>query len=135
LSFEKKDLVIYRYEKAQDTFETAELLLKENKLSHAVNRYYYAVFHCIQALLVTIDLSSQKHSGVIGFFNRHFVKTGLFDKKYAKIAVHIFEERSDADYEDFRTFSIQEVKDLGEDAADFLQAVGKYLSKEWCITS
>jgi len=135
LSFEKKDLVRYRYEKAQDTLEAAELLFKENKLSHAVNRYYYAVFYCIQALLVTIDLSSQKHSGVIGFFNRHFVKSGIFDKKYAKIAVHIFEERNDADYEDFRTFSIQEIKDLGEDAADFLQTVGKFLYKEgWTKT-
>ncbi len=123
-------LVKYRYEKAQDTFDAAEALFAENRLRHAVNRYYYAVFYAIQALLATIELESRRHSGTIALFNKHFVKTGIFGKKYAKIVMNLFDERSDADYEDFKVFQGQEVEDLREDVASFLKAVGKYLSKE-----
>ncbi len=46
--------------------------------------------------------------------------------------MNLFDERSDADYEDFKVFQKQEVEDLRGDVSDFLQAVGAYLAeKQW----
>lgn len=128
MNYEEKELVKYRYEKAQDTFDTAEELFFGNRFNHAVNRYYYAVFYAIQALLATTGFETKKHSGAIAGFNKHFVKTGIFDKKYTRFVMHLFEERGDADYKDFKVFQRPEVEDLRMDVADFLQAVGKYLA-------
>jgi len=132
LNPERKALVKYRYEKSQNTFNVAETLFNADQYSHAVNRYYYAVFYAIRALLATVELESRKHSGTIALFNKRFVKTGLFAKKYSEVVRYCFEERSDADYEDFRVFEKQEVEDLSADVASFLQAVGEYLAKtQW----
>ncbi|MFQ5646562.1 MAG: HEPN domain-containing protein [bacterium] len=125
-------MVKYRYEKAQDTLDAAKALFTENRFNHAVNRYYYAAFYAIQSLLATLELESRKHSGSISLFNKHFVKSGIFDKKYARISMNLFDERNDADYQDFKVFSKQEVDNLRSGVNDFLQAVGNYLSeKEW----
>ena len=43
----------------------------------AANRIYYACFYATVALLLTRNLSSLKHSGVMALFNRHFVRGGL----------------------------------------------------------
>ena len=130
MNYEGKILAKYRYEKAIDTFNAAEALFSENRFNHAVNRYYYTVFHAIQALLATIGSKTKKHSGAIAEFNRHFVKTGIFDKNYAKMVKHLFEERGEADYRDFKVFQKQEVEELRADVTGFLQAVRDYLSRE-----
>lgn len=130
MNSERKALIRYRYQKARETLQVAEELRAQNHLSHAVNRYYYAVFYAIQSLLAAISAESRKHSGVIACFNREFVKTGIFDKKYARIVQHLFEERSDADYEDFKVFQKAEVEDLSEEVKAFLPAVEKYLAAE-----
>ena len=91
MNSERADLIRYRYEKARDAFDTAEELFAKNRFNHAVNRYYYAVFYAIQALLATIKSETRKHSGAIALFNKHFVKTGMFDRKFAKMVQHLFE--------------------------------------------
>lgn len=42
-----------------------------------------------------------KHSGVIAFFNQHYVKTGIFPKEASKIIKEASENRERADYLDF----------------------------------
>lgn len=44
---------------------------------------------------------SSKHSGVIAFFNQHYVKTGIFPKEASKIIKEASENRERADYLDF----------------------------------
>jgi hypothetical protein len=36
-----------------------------------------AAFHAARALLATCGLDSRRHSGIIGMFQQHFVKTGI----------------------------------------------------------
>ncbi|HVJ49982.1 HEPN domain-containing protein [Desulfitobacterium sp.] len=38
-----------------------------------INRYYYAAFHAVRALLALKELDSSKHSGVISYFNRFLI--------------------------------------------------------------
>jgi uncharacterized protein (UPF0332 family) len=70
------DLSAYRLEKAADDLDTAGLMFKNNKLSQSINRSYYSMFHAVRALLALSVLDSKKHTGVISFFNKHYIKPG-----------------------------------------------------------
>lgn len=126
-----KDLVLWRMEKAEKTFQDAELLLEKGSFASAINRFYYAAFYAIRALLATRDLDSPKHSGVISLFNKEFVKTELISKKTSKTITKVFDLRSNADYEDYIQFKYQEVLDVRQNVQDLLDEIGAYLSKEW----
>lgn len=46
-----------------------------------------------------VDFS--KHSAVIAYFQKEYVKAGLFDKKYSKYISQAFQIRNNVDYADF----------------------------------
>lgn len=126
-----KDLVLWRLEKSEKTFQDAELLLERDSFASAINRYYYAAFHAIRALLATRELDSPKHSGVISLFNREFIKTNLLSKKASKTITKVFDLRSNADYEDYIQFEKQEVLSVRENVRELLDEITAYLSREW----
>lgn len=77
----QKELVQYRMQQAEESLDEARFLLGGGKSARSViNRAYYAMFYSVLALLVYEEVSSSKHSGVLSYFNRHFVKGGIFDK-------------------------------------------------------
>ncbi len=82
-----KELAKYRIEKAKDDLEASKLLLNNNLYSQFLNRSYYSIFHAVRAVLAFDQFDSKKHSGVIGYFNQHFINRGIFNKKYSKILV------------------------------------------------
>ena len=73
------DLSKYRYESALDDLDTAKGLLRNGKFKASVNRSYYAIFHALRSVTALDQFDSSKHSGVIAFFNRTYVKEGIFD--------------------------------------------------------
>ena len=74
-------LVHYRLQQAVETLREASLLLDQSAWRGAQNRAYYAMFYAVSALLATRQLGSSKHSGVLGLFDREFVKPGLLPKR------------------------------------------------------
>jgi uncharacterized protein (UPF0332 family) len=103
------DLSRWRLEKAENTFIEGDQLLKLGLHHGAVNRFYYAAFHAARALLATKRLDAAKHSGIISLFNREFVKNRVVSKSASKTLSKLFTLRSEADYDDFRSFSQEEV--------------------------
>ncbi len=77
------DLIKYKLERSAETLEEAKLMLQSSHLFGAANRVYYACFYAVSALLLSKNLSSPKHSGVLSLFNKHFVKTGLIQSNLA----------------------------------------------------
>jgi uncharacterized protein (UPF0332 family)/predicted nucleotidyltransferase len=69
------DLIRYRLNRAKETLEEPQIMFDNGCLYGAANRIYYACFYAVVGLLLTKNLSSSKHSGTIGLFNKHFVKT------------------------------------------------------------
>ena len=63
-----------------------------------MNRAYYAVFYAASAMLLTKGLERRRHSGVIGAFREHFVKSGLIEAQYSNIYGETLVIREDADY-------------------------------------
>lgn len=48
----RKELVVYRLDRANETMQEARLLARENFYNAAVNRLYYSCFYAVQALLL-----------------------------------------------------------------------------------
>ncbi len=107
-----EDLVKWRLEKAESTYQEALILYQANSFSGAVNRFYYAAFHGIRAVLATKGYDAPKHSGVISLFNKHFVKPGYISKHASKVITITFAERSNADYNDYKVFEHSEVESI-----------------------
>ncbi len=117
------DLSTHRLEKARDALKQAELLLQNSGYDGSVNRSYYAVFNAVRALLALVSLDSRKHSGVISFFDRYFVKTGIFDKSYSHIVHAAFDVRQVSDYEDYAVPTLGQARQQAGNAAKLINEV------------
>ena len=93
-----KELVSYRLSRADEALEDARILAREKRWNACVNRLYYACFYAVSALLLCDGLSSSKHSGIRGLFNKQYVKTGQIPKDIARIYNDLFERRQEGDY-------------------------------------
>lgn len=122
-----KELSKYRYSRALEDLENAQMCVREGKYRFALNRSYYAVFHGLRAVNALDEFDSSKHSGVIAHFNQNHVKTGDFPKEASKIIKVVSEMREHADYEDFFTASKEEAEEQIENVITFIKYVEGYL--------
>jgi uncharacterized protein (UPF0332 family) len=65
------DVVQYRLRRSRETLQDARILAHASRWNPCVNRLYYACFYAVSALLIQHGLSSSKHAGIRGLFNRH----------------------------------------------------------------
>lgn len=117
----------YRLEKAKEDLEASELMLKNGKFSQSINRSYYAIFHAVRALLALDKFDSQKHSGIISYFNQHYVKTGKIEIEFSKMLTSAFKIRSDSDYKDFYVVAQEDAELQLENAKKFLKRIQAFL--------
>jgi len=127
----KTELANYRFERALETSDEAELAYQHDKMNLAENRIYYAMFYMVQALSILSDFSTSKHTTLKGWFNKEFIFTRIIETKYYKIYNRAFDKRQEGDYDDFITFDKEEVKEDIETMKEFLENIGTSLEKEW----
>ena len=96
----------------------------------AANRIYYACFYAVTAILLTQNLSSSKHSGVIALFNRHFVKPGLISVDMGKFYSRMFDNRIESDYADWVEVEKQDIKEELARAEEFVSAITVLINKQ-----
>lgn len=77
-----EDLAQYRIKRAWEMLEAAKENLKIGQYKTALNRSYYAVFHAMRAANILRGFDSSKHSGVIAFFTKEFLKTDIWIENY-----------------------------------------------------
>ena len=99
---EKQSLIKYRLERANESLKAAQLLFDNKLLIPAMNRIYYSMFYSVQALLVLDEKAFSKHGQVKGYFNKEFIKPGIFSKEFGKLFNAVFEYRQKF----FRTGSV-----------------------------
>lgn len=107
---QREELIKYRLMRAKETLEDAEILFDNDRWFSTVNRVYYAMFYAVNGLLLTKDLNSSKHSGVLSLFNKEFVNKGIVDKELGRFYNEMFEFRQKADYKDLVKFEGRDVK-------------------------
>ena len=121
------DLVKYRLRQASETLQEAESLYQMSFWRGTINRSYYAMFYAVLALAVLRQQVTSKHSGVIAFFDREFVRTGVFPKELSRSFHRAFESRQTNDYGEIFTVTEEEAKQTLEEAGTFVSAVKNYL--------
>jgi uncharacterized protein (UPF0332 family) len=119
------DLIKYRLQKSKETLNDAKIMVEIATLSSTVNRIYYAMFYAVNALLLSKNFSSSKHSGVRALLNKEFINKGLLDKEMGKFYSKIFEERQEGDYKDFVKFNAEDVKKWLSNAENFIDEIEK----------
>ena len=124
-------LVAYRLTQATETLEEAVFLLEGGKSLRAVtNRAYYCMFYAILALLIDEPFASSKHSGVLSYFNRRFIREGIFPEEIGRSINRAFELRQQGDYRENVELTREQVTPLIEAATTFLEVVKAYMSEK-----
>ena len=127
--YDKKALSTHRLDTAKQNLDSSEALIMMGDFKSSINRSYYAVFHCMRAVLALNGLDFKKHSGVISKFRELYIKTAIFDDKLSDIIVKLFDARNEADYEDFFVISKEETRMQLENAKQFFNAIEAYLHR------
>ena len=122
-------LAKYRIEQAHEALRDAQTLQATGSFRGALNRVYYAAFYAARALLATKELDASKHSGVIALFRKHFVKEGMIEAAIWKILPRSFEERLDADYEDFVEVDAATLGDVTTQVQQFVATCERWLKE------
>jgi uncharacterized protein (UPF0332 family) len=127
----KKALALHRLEQAKDSLDEAEYLFDGNRSSRSVmNRSYYAMFYATLALLIFEPYSSSKHSGILSYFNRKFIKEGLFPEDLGKAFNKAFDLRQRGDYREQVELSYDQVKPFLQLAKQFIDSAISYLEDQ-----
>ena len=124
----QQELARYRVQQAEESLDEARFLLAGGKSARSViNRAYYAMFYAVLALLVYEEFSSSKHSGVLSYFNRRFIKGGVFDKSLGLWLGKAFELRQRVDYRERVEPTQDQATQVLDQADRFVRAVTTYL--------
>lgn len=123
----RKELMNYRLESAKERLNAAKILLTGGSYKDSIGRSYYAMFTAVRALLAKDGIDYSKHAGVISYFQKEYIKTGEFDKKYSKYLSQAFQIRNNTDYSDFFVVSQSDAEEQYGKAEEFLRAIENYL--------
>jgi uncharacterized protein (UPF0332 family) len=120
----------YRLERANEDLMTAQNNQLGGFYKGAVNRSYYAIFHCIRAVNLLDGFDASKHSSVIAHFNRFYVHTGEFDRETYKLIDKAYRIREKCDYSDFYIVSKEDSLMQIEHAKKFIHITEQYLKRK-----
>jgi len=127
-SEKKRELAMYRLAQAEESLAEAQYLFDGEKSPRSViNRVYYSMFYSILALLIFEPYSSSKHSGVLAYFNQHFIKTGLLSENLGRAVNKAFDLRQRADYREQIVIARDQVAPFLDEARSFLNAAKDHL--------
>ena len=119
----RKDVVLYRIERAYTALEQAKLNVEINCLEVIANRLYYAAYYAVSALLIAYQIPAHTHEGNIQQFGLHFVKNGIVSRDMGKFYSQLFEMRLKGDYSDRFGLTDDEVVPKIQPTAAFIKQV------------
>lgn len=88
------DLVQYRIDVAKEKLKSAHILLEAGQYKDSIGRSYYALFSAVRAVLAKDQVDFSKHAGVIAYFQKNYIKTERFERKYSKYLTSAFQIRN-----------------------------------------
>ena len=71
---------------------------------------------------------SKKHSGIISYFNEHYIKTGLIEKNFSVILMSAERIRTESDYDDLFTASKEQAEKQIQNAVLFLERITSFIN-------
>lgn len=127
---ERQILVSMQVERAHRFMEQADEMMALGYSDMAVNRYYYACFHIVQALFIQKEIVAHTHSGMLTQFSNHFVRTELVQLEDGSFLARLFQLRQKADYNCAYDISKEEALSLKEPTHKFIDKVETLIKEE-----
>lgn len=125
---ERLTLIGLQLEKAAKNLSQADDMIRLGYYDMAANRYYYACFHAIQALLINNGISCHTHAGTIAEFGKSFILTGTFDVSFGRFISRLEQLREKGDYNCAYEIEESEVRLMAEPAHELLELIKNYLN-------
>jgi uncharacterized protein (UPF0332 family) len=128
---ERITLSKYRTERAYESIADAKVLFEHNSYRSCNNRVYYAIFDAVRAVLALDGIDYKKHSGVIQYFQKEYIKKELFPREFSKTISFASIIRNASDYEDFYIATKEEALHQLNESEKFIEAIIAYLTPIW----
>lgn len=128
--FYGKDLARYKIERAREELDTAELLFHNDKLKAANNRAYYSIYYSLTAVLCLEPIAFKRHKDTIGYFNKHYVHTGMFPTEIGRSISKAAKVRHASDYDEFYIASKEEAERQIQTAKRMIDLVDIFISEQ-----
>jgi len=116
-------------QKAKDSLEASELLLKNGYPDFAASRAYYSMFYVAEAFLLERALSFSKHSAVVAAFGKEFCKTDKIAARFHGYLIEAMSFRHAGDYSPRPSVSSTQASEQLKKASELLKYAEKQLSK------
>lgn len=115
--------------KAYESLKAAKINIDNELYSTAQNRIYYSIFYSIMALGYSKKFITSKHSQLLGWFNKEFIKEGIFDKELGQIYQRAYDKRTKSDYTFTYEIDTKEIKNDLANAKKFVKIIDKKLNE------
>jgi len=126
---QKQNAIRKEIERGEKALKSAQLLSENGLYEDAVSRAYYAVLHLAKAALLSQDVRTSSHKGVLAMFGLHLVEKGLIGPDLAKILAKEKEERELGDYDVMIDIDQERAAERVHQAAQFVTSVKSFLLK------
>ncbi|MDX2301243.1 MAG: HEPN domain-containing protein [Microscillaceae bacterium] len=123
-------IVQYRIEKAQTTWQEANLGAENSLWNLCANRLYYAAFYAVTALLLKNGHKTQTHKGVRTLFAQHFIKTEMLSIDLNDLYNELFDKRQAGDYADFTDYTQEDIEPLIRPTEAFIHQIKQFIDLE-----
>ena len=120
---ERKEVVRFRLEKANDTLVEIPVLMENKFYRTAANRLYYACFYAVTALLINDGYEAHTHSGVKALFGLRYIKENKLENEFGKMYSHLFNLRHTGDYDDKIVVKQEDIIPLLDPAKQFITEI------------
>ena len=118
------DIVLYRINNAWKLLPEIKDHIERGYYNTAMNRMYYACFYAVSALLLHTEIDGIKsHEGVRQMFGKHFILTHIIPKEWGHFYTIIYNNRTAADYEDFKNYDLAEVQEMYPKVCTFIELI------------
>jgi uncharacterized protein (UPF0332 family) len=125
MQVDKTELINYRLNRASETLEEAKIAIENKRYLLAANRIYYASFYSVSALAIKHEFKTSKHTQLLSWFNKNFVKNGIIEKRLGKFYLDAFEMRQESDYEDFVVIDKTSIDEKYKLASEFIDRISE----------
>lgn len=125
----KEDLIVFRLEKAVESFELAMFSVSKQYWNAAASELYYTCFYYVLALFAKYEINTSTHAGVNNLFALHFIKEEKIDAKWGRLVKVLFDKRQKGDYGDFMILKEEEILPHIDEVLEFEKVIKQLLQE------
>lgn len=120
---ERKAIIVYRLEKAEDAFVEAKDCASLGHWTLAAGRLYYAAYYASSALLISAGHSAKTHEGTIGMIGQQYIRTGILPNEDGILLARLQNMRHTGDYDDFIDWTKEDVEPYFPKVEAFIEKI------------